>query len=224
VLWGVHFGPPALISDEEDSGESVDVALVESAEEAAEPTPEPPPPEPPPPEPPPPTPPEPQPMPEPPPPPPDAIPDPVPAPEPKPTPKPQPKPKPKAAPRPVAAPVVGPATTGAKVGTTTGNPGATAGKASRGDRSHATWRNRVRPTYPAAARAAGQIGRVLVSVNVNALGRASGASVSRSSGVASLDQAALAAARASTYNPKQVLGIPLPDTISIPYSFRLEDR
>jgi TonB family protein len=61
-------------------------------------------------------------------------------------------------------------------------------------------------------------------VNVNALGRASGARVYKTSGHASLDQAALAAARASTYNPKKIAGLPLPDTITIPYTFRLEDR
>ncbi len=82
----------------------------------------------------------------------------------------------------------------------------------------------MRPSYPAAARAAGQAGRVLIIVNVNALGRATGARVYASSGFASLDQAALSAARASTYNPKRIGGLPLPDTITIPYTFRLEDR
>jgi protein TonB len=211
VLWGVNFGPPAFIASEEDPGEVVEVALVESVEQVAEPTPEPPAPEPIPPMPP-----------EPPAPiPPDAIPDSAPAPEPpKPTPLPQPKSKPKPAPRPVAAL----ATTGAMTGTTSGNPGAAAGKPARGDSAHATWRNRVRPAYPAAARAAGQAGRVLIVVNVNALGNPAGARISSSSGFPSLDQAALSAARSSTYNPRRIAGIPLPDTISVPYTFRLDDR
>jgi protein TonB len=82
----------------------------------------------------------------------------------------------------------------------------------------------VKPAYPAAARAAKQSGRVLVVVQVNALGKATGASVYRSSGFPSLDQAALAAARASSYNPRRFAGVPVPDTITVPYSFRLEER
>jgi protein TonB len=82
----------------------------------------------------------------------------------------------------------------------------------------------VRPSYPSAARTAGQSGRVLIVVTVNAQGRATGARIAQSSGVASLDQAALSAARASTYNPRRVAGLPLPDTITIPYTFRLDDR
>lgn len=218
VLWGVRFGPPAFISSEEEPGDAIEVGIVENAE----PTPEPPAPEPPPtPEPPPPpTPPEPPP---PKPPPPDAIPEPVPTPEP-------PPPKPTATPRPQPKPTARPSrpapTERKSTGSTTGNPGATAtsGKSRPGDAAHATWRNRVRPSYPAAARAAGRSGRVLIVVNVNALGRATGARVTQSSGVASLDQAALSAARASTYHPRRVAGIPLPDTITIPYTFRLEDR
>lgn len=226
VLWGVRFGPPAFISSEEEPGEAVEVALIESAEEAAAPTPEPP--APPTPEPPPPTPPEPPKPPEPPPPPPpppEAIPEPTPTPEPpKPTPKPTPRPKPQVTTRTRTAPTVAPATAGARTGSTTGNPNASASKPGRGDAAHATWKNRIRPSYPAAARAAGQAGRVLIIVNVNALGRATGAQVYKSSGHPSLDQAALSAARASTYHPKRIAGLPLPDTITIPYTFRLEDR
>jgi protein TonB len=65
---------------------------------------------------------------------------------------------------------------------------------------------------------------VLIIVNVNALGRATGARIHKTSGHPSLDQAALSAARTSTYHPKRIAGLPLPDTITIPYTFRLEDR
>lgn len=74
-----------------------------------------------------------------------------------------------------------------------------------------------------AARAAGHSGRVLVVASVNALGRATNVTISKSSGHASLDQAALSAARASTYNPKRIGGLPLPSSITIPYSFRLDE-
>jgi len=227
VLWGVHFGPPSFISAEEEAGDAIEVGLVEGADANPAPavaTPEPPTPEPPPPEPPAPTPPEPQPMSEPPPPKPDAIPEPTPEP-----PKPKPKPAPAKPPsRPAARPSAPAASAPPAGGSPSGTPGAASGQAGgkpgRGDATHATWRNRIRPAYPSAARAAGRAGRVLIIVNVNALGRAAGARVYQSSGVASLDQAALSAARASTYNPKRIAGLPLPDTITIPYTFRLEDR
>ena len=216
VLWGVHFGPPAFISSQEEPVEAIEVGLVESADFTPEPpAPGAPVPEPAPPEPPAPTPPPPK----------DAIPERIPTPEaPKPEaprPKPKPIPRPPSAPRPSAPAATAPSTGGSR----SGNPGpATAGKPGRGDAAHASWRNRVRPSYPAAARTAGHAGRVLIIVQVNALGRATGARIYQTSGFASLDQAALAAARASTYNPKKIAGVPLPDTITIPYTFRLEDR
>lgn len=82
----------------------------------------------------------------------------------------------------------------------------------------------MKPGYPSAARTARQAGQVLIIVNVNALGQCTGARISQSSGFPSLDQAALSAARASSYNPKRIAGIPLPDTITVPYSFRLDAR
>jgi protein TonB len=91
-----------------------------------------------------------------------------------------------------------------------------------GDRAHATWRNRVTPVYPSTARAARQSGRVLVQVNVSASGQATEVRVASSSGFPALDQAALSAARASSYLPKTVAGIPQPDSLTVPYAFRLD--
>ena len=216
ALWGFHFGPPAFIADENDPGDSMEVGLVESAEASqatAETTPE----EPLAPEPPP-TPPEPEPTPEIPPPPADAIAEPESMPEPpKATPPPAQKPKPKAASRTLAAPKGGPSNARAVTATA----GTGTGTAGAGDAAHATWRNRVKPAYPSAARTAGQAGNVLLMVNINALGQCTGANVYKSSGYPSLDQAALAAARASSFHPRRVAGVPLADTISIPYRFRL---
>lgn len=210
VLWGVRFGPPAFIGDEGKPNDAVEVGLVETIEAAPEPpAPEPLPPEPPPPAPPPPV----EPVPElPPPPPPDAIPEPVASPETTPAPQPKPAPKPKPAPR----------STARAVGTPSAAVSATGGKPGVGDSAHATWKRRVAPVYPSAARIAKQTGRVLVVVKVNALGQATSASIYRSSGFPSLDQAALVAARASSYNPKRIAGIPLPDSVTLPYVFRFE--
>jgi protein TonB len=219
VLWGIRFGPPALIRDDVDASDAVEVGLVEAAQAEVAPAPAieepPPPPEPPPEEQPPP--PEPEPVPElPPPPPADSIPEPVASPEPLPTPAPRPVAKPRAAPSTRKATAAGPSATAVASGP--------AGEPQPGDRTHASWRNRVVPAYPPSARAAKQSGRGLVVVRINALGEATGASVYRSSGVPSLDQAALAAARASTYHPRTVAGIPVPDTITAPYTFRWDDR
>jgi len=209
VLWGVRFGPPAFIGDEGEPNDALEVGLVETIEAAPEaPAPEPPPAEPPPPMPRPP-----EPVPElPPPPPPDAIPEPAVASQTTPAPQPKPAPRPKAVSR----------STTRAAGTPSAGVSAAGGKPGVGDSAHATWKRRVTPAYPAAARAARQTGRVLVVVRVNALGQASGASIYRSSGFPALDQAALAAARASSYNPKRLAGIPLPDSLTIPYTFRLD--
>jgi protein TonB len=102
--------------------------------------------------------------------------------------------------------------------------GQPAGGGCGSDRAHATWRNRVAPAYPAAARAARQSGHVLVQVDVSASGEATEAHVATSSGVPALDQAALVAARASTYLPRTVAGVPQPDSVTVPYTFRLELR
>ena len=92
------------------------------------------------------------------------------------------------------------------------------------DRTHASWRNRVTPSYPPSALAARKLGRVMVTVQVNALGQATAASVSASSGNPVLDSAAVRAARESTYFPKCLLGVPLPDTVVIPYNFDIRGR
>ena len=92
------------------------------------------------------------------------------------------------------------------------------------DRAHASWKHRVTPSYPPSALMARSSGRVLVTVQVNALGQATAASVSSSSGNTVLDSAASRAARASTYFPRCVLGVPLPDTVVIPYNFGIRGR
>jgi protein TonB len=92
------------------------------------------------------------------------------------------------------------------------------------DRSHASWKHRVTPSYPPSALLARKAGRVLVTVQVNALGQATAASVTASSGNPVLDAAAVRAARESTYFPKCLLGVPLPDTVAIPYNFDIRSR
>ncbi len=92
------------------------------------------------------------------------------------------------------------------------------------DRSHASWKHRVTPSYPPSALLARKAGRVIVTVQVNALGQATAASVTATSGNPVLDAAAVRAARESTYFPKCLLGVPLPDTVAIPYNFDIRSR
>ena len=178
ILWRIAPNVPPLIEVE---GDSMEVALVESAPAAPAPetAPEPPKPEPPPP-----------------------VPEPVPAPpEPQPVapPKPPemvlperkatPAPKPSTAPKPAAKPA-------ARV-----NPSATPGTAAPGTTASGNGIGRplgkpvfvVRPApaYPAESRSAGEQGVVLLRITVNADGRPSAVSVARSSGFPRLDRAAV---------------------------------
>ena len=204
VLWGWSYSGPTLISEAGSEGDTVEVSLVEGVPGAPGPEAtgsEPPAPEPPKPEPP--------------------------APEP---PKPEPR---KSRSAPVAAKPMPakPPTSALKSdgnrggGAATGSQGATgagSGGAGAGDNAHATWRNKVQPDYPEAARMARLAGRLEIEVRVNPLGQPVGARVVKSSGSSLLDASALKAVRASTFNPKRLGSIPLPDTIIVPVTFRLK--
>lgn len=213
VLWGVAFGPPAFIAVENQHSDAVEIGLVETSGQGMESQPEPPTAEPIPPE--------------------TAPPAREPAPpispeavsEPAPKPPisknaPEPKPKQKSTPHSITA-APGAASNPNRFA---GSSGAGIGRPGGSDSAHATWRNRITPSYPPSARAAGQTGRVFITVNVNALGQASSVRIFHSSTIPALDDAALAAARSSTYNPRKLAGIPLPDTITVPYVFRLDER
>ena len=65
---------------------------------------------------------------------------------------------------------------------------------------------------------------MLVQVSVSASGQATDARVASSSGFPALDQAAVTAARASTFLPRTVAGVPQADSVTVPYNFQLEAR
>jgi protein TonB len=163
----------------------------------------------------------------------EAVPDPLLAPVPQPTPSPTPLPTPRATPQPAPEaksslppkPHSTPPPKASKEGLGNAVTAATRSARSTGkDRTHASWRNRVTPSYPPSALAARKLGRVMVTVQINALGQATAASVSVSSGNPVLDSAAVRAARESTYLPKCLLGVPLSDTVVIPYNFDIQGR
>jgi protein TonB len=145
-------------------------------------------------------------------------------PAPQPTPQAQPQPR-QAPPRPVPTkPRAVPSPVSSNHTTTTATSASHPTAGSGRDRSHASWKHRVTPSYPASALLARKAGRVLVTVQINTLGQATAAAVTTSSGNPVLDAAAVRAARESIYFPKCVLGVPLPDTVAIPYNFGIMGR
>lgn len=80
-----------------------------------------------------------------------------------------------------------------------------------------------RPRYPEAARRRGWEGCVVVRVSVGAAGDVADAQVVESSGRATLDDAALEAARAWPLEPALDEGRPVAGTLDVPVRFRLDD-
>lgn len=80
-----------------------------------------------------------------------------------------------------------------------------------------------RPIYPSQARRRGFEGKVLIRAQVAASGECAGATVSRSSGHAVLDEAALTAVRQWRFVPASRGGRAVAADVEIPIVFRLED-
>lgn len=77
------------------------------------------------------------------------------------------------------------------------------------------------PHYPAQARRRNQQGTVLLEVRLDERGQQRGLAVLRSSGIASLDRAALEAVAAWRFNPQQQGGVAVPSRVQIPIEFAL---
>ena len=77
-----------------------------------------------------------------------------------------------------------------------------------------------KPEYPAAARAAGQSGRVVLLINISATGEVSRARVLKTSGVASLDQSALTTVlNLWRFEPARRAGVAVPLEVTIGINF-----
>jgi len=109
-------------------------------------------------------------------------------------------------------PVVGPTGSGSNGG---GAEGTTRSASPR-------YRSNPRPEYPSDALRMRQEGVVMLNVQVSADGRASSVSLKRSSGVPSLDDAALEAVRRWTFEPAMQAGFPVASQVEVPVRFRLE--
>lgn len=77
------------------------------------------------------------------------------------------------------------------------------------------------PRYPSQARRRNQQGVVLLEVRLDALGQQRSLNVLRSSGVESLDRAALQAVAAWRFNPETTDGQAVPSRVHIPIQFAL---
>jgi TonB family protein len=84
-------------------------------------------------------------------------------------------------------------------------------------------RSAPEPPYPTDARRKGQEGTVVVRVQINESGRVTHSSIVSSSGIASLDEAALKAARGRIYEPARRGNTPVADVVKVPFSWSLTD-
>lgn len=78
------------------------------------------------------------------------------------------------------------------------------------------------PVYPADALRARQTGRVVLRLYINEFGRVDRVETQTSSGISSLDVAATAAAKKSTFRPAVREGSPVKSKASVPFSFQIK--
>ena len=80
------------------------------------------------------------------------------------------------------------------------------------------------PVYPASAKRKNQQGQVLVEVRLTAQGQQQELRIIQSSGVSSLDQAALNAVRGWQFLPELRQGLPVASRVQVPVNFTLNHR
>jgi protein TonB len=93
---------------------------------------------------------------------------------------------------------------------------------SGGNRGAAPRADNPAPSYPASARRRGQEGRVILRVVVLPDGDAGEVVLEKSSGVESLDQAALETVRRWRFSPARRNGRPVSATVQVPIRFALK--
>jgi protein TonB len=81
---------------------------------------------------------------------------------------------------------------------------------------------RVVPSYPSICIAQGAGGTVVIEITIGSDGSVVAARVGQTSGYSCLDEAALAAAKESTYRPPEVNGKPVSETYRIVYDFAID--
>jgi protein TonB len=81
---------------------------------------------------------------------------------------------------------------------------------------------RVVPSYPPVCIAQGAGGTVVIEITIESDGSVAAARVGQTSGYSCLDEAALAAAKESTYRPPELNGKPVSETYRIVYDFAID--
>lgn len=90
---------------------------------------------------------------------------------------------------------------------------------------HASYLISPKLSYPPLARRRGQEGRVILSVIVDPDGKVRRTKVEKSSGHLTLDEAAIAAVQAATFNPaKNLAGAAIASSYKLPFNFTLSDE
>ncbi len=113
---------------------------------------------------------------------------------------------------------------GEGTGNSVGSGGSGNGPARSVSLSQLRYKRAVKPEYPARSIQRHETGQVNVRVVVDAAGRVHAAKVVSSSGFERLDEAALKAARRSTFHPYMEHGRPIFAMAIIPYRFNLNNR
>lgn len=88
----------------------------------------------------------------------------------------------------------------------------------------AAYASNPRPAYPPSARRMGYEGTVVLTVQVSGAGAVTGVEIGRSSGFASLDQAAKAAVSQWRFIPARKNGQPVAAGVTVPIRFQLESN
>ena len=96
--------------------------------------------------------------------------------------------------------------------------------AAAGTISGVRYRERAALSYPVSALRQRLAGLVILIVEIDEDGRAAGITVSRSSGHAALDRAAIDCARQSSYEPFRVNGVSRHCRVEAPFEFKLPDN
>lgn len=144
----------------------------------------------------------------------------TPSPTPQPTPKATPKPTPRATPRPTAKPTP-PKAKPVRSSSSSSSGSRTSQASSGAKKTSAGYLHNPAPPYPAEARQKRQEGKVILKVTVSDSGRVSRISLSRSSGHAALDRAAINGVKRWKFKPATAGGVKVSSTVFVPVIFRL---
>jgi protein TonB len=112
--------------------------------------------------------------------------------------------------------------TGTKADVPSLTPAAAATSGAEGNQPAANLPSNPKPPYPADAYAAGQQGRVVLEVHVNAEGTVDSLRVKTTSGVPAFDQSALDTVATWRFTPALRAGRPVPALLSVPIRFRIQ--